>query len=117
MDTVQLVVCTIFLALAIGAFAISYFQFKEKGYLFNNAYFWASQEERSRMDENKESKRPHYRQSGFVFMFIGLIFLTFAGYIATDWIWMFAAVWVFVIIAVVYAVVSSVQNEQLERQK
>ena len=117
MEPVQIVVCMIFLALAIGGFVISCFQFREKGYLFNNAYFWASQEERSRMDENKERKRHHYRQSGFAFMFIGFIFLAYAGYVATDWIWMFAAFWVLVIIAVVYAVVSSVQIERLERQK
>ena len=117
MHTVQIVICMIFLALAIGAFVISYFQFKEKEYLFNNAYFWASQKERKRMDENKESKRPHYRQSGFAFMFIGFIFLTYAGNIATDWIWMSTASWAFVVIAVVCAIVSSVQNERLERQK
>lgn len=114
MDTVQVVSGMIFLALAIGAFVISYFQFKKKGYLFNSAYFWASQEERKRMDENNESKGPHYRQSGFSFMFIGFIFLTYAVYIAVDWIWMLVASWAFVVIAVVYAIVSSVQ---IERQK
>lgn len=117
MDTIQIAVCIIFLVLAIGAFVISYFQFKEKGYLFNNTYFWASQEERKRMDDNRESKTPHYRQSGFAFMFIGFIFLAYAGYIATDWIWMSVAGWVLIIIAVVYAIVSSVQIERLERQK
>ena len=101
MDTGQIVGGIIFLVLAIGAFVVSYFQFKEKGYLFNNAYIWASQEERKRMDENKESKRPHYRQSGFAFMFIGIICLVEAVYIATDWIWMFVAFWISVIIAVV----------------
>lgn len=117
MGVIQIVSCMIFLALATGAFVISYFQFKKKGYLFNNAYFWTSQEERKRMDENKESKGPHYRQSGFTFMFIGLIFLTYAFYIAADWIWMLAASWAFVVIAVAYAIVSSVQIERLERQK
>ena len=71
----QIIVGIIFLTLAIGAFVISYLQFKEKGYLFNNAYFWASQKERKQMDEDKESKKPHYRQSGFAFMLIGFIFL------------------------------------------
>lgn len=52
----QIICGIISIVLAIGAFVISYFQFREKGYLFNNAYFWASQEERRRMDENKESK-------------------------------------------------------------
>lgn len=112
MDTGQIAGGIIFLVLAIVAFVISYFQFKEKGYLFNNAYVWASQAERKRMDENKESKRPHYRQSGFAFMFIGIICLSEAAYIATDWIWMSAAFWISVIIAVVYAIVSSIQIER-----
>ena len=102
----------IFLVLSIGTFFISYLQFKEKGYLFHNAYFWASQEERKWMDENKESKRLYYRQSGVAFMFIGIICLMGAVYILTDWIWMFAAFWISVIAAVVYAIVSSIQIER-----
>lgn len=108
----QILVGVIFLTLAIGAFVISYLQFKEKGYLFNNAYFWAAQEERKQMDKNKETKKTYYRQSGFAFIFIGLIFLIFAVYIVTDWMWMYIVFWTFVIIAVVYAVVSSVQIER-----
>ena len=38
MSAGQIMVEIIFLALAIGAFVISYLQFKEKGFLFNNAY-------------------------------------------------------------------------------
>ena len=112
MGTGQIIGEIIFLTLAIGAFIISYLQFKEKGYLFNNAYFWASQEERKQMDKNKENKKHHYRQSGFAFMFIGISFLVFAIYIATDWTWMYIAFWMFVIITVVYAVVSSIQIER-----
>lgn len=108
----QMIGGVIFLALTIGAFLISYLQFKEKGYLFNNAYFWASQEERKRMDESKESKRPHYRQSGFAFLFIGIICLMGAVYILTNWIWILVAFWISVIIAVVYAIVSAVQIER-----
>ena len=111
MDTGQIVGGVIFLVLAAGAFAISCFQFQEKGYLFNNAYIWASQEERKRMDENKESKRPHYRQSGFAFMFIGITCLLEAACIAADWIWLSVAFWISVIIAVVYAVVSSIPRK------
>ena len=54
MVTVQMIAGIIFLLLSIGTFVISYLQFKEKGFLFNNAYVWASPEERKRMDENKE---------------------------------------------------------------
>ena len=106
------IICGIFLLLAIGAFVISYFQFREKGYLLNNAYFWASQEERRRMDERKESKKPHYRQSGFAFMLIGFIFLIYAVYIMTHWIWTLAALVLTIITAIVYAVISAIKMEQ-----
>lgn len=57
------IVCSI---LAIGAFIVSFRSFKEKGFLFNNAYLYASKEERATMD-----KKPHYRQSAVVFLMIG----------------------------------------------
>ena len=58
------------LVLAIVAFIISFFSFREKGFLFNNAYLYASKEERATMD-----KKPHYRQSAVIFLMIGIIFL------------------------------------------
>ncbi len=57
MRPAQMITGIIFLTLGIGAFVISYLQFKEKGYLLNNTYFGASQEERKQMDKNKESER------------------------------------------------------------
>ncbi|MBF4691515.1 DUF3784 domain-containing protein [Fusibacter sp. Q10-2] len=44
--------------MSITAFIISYMQYKEKGFLFNNAYLYASKKERNEMN-----KKPHYRQS------------------------------------------------------
>ena len=102
----------IFLAFGIGAFIISFLQFKEKGYLLNNTYIWASKQERKQMDENKERKTRYYHQSGFAFMFIGFILLAYAVHIATDWIWMYKAFLVLVSIAVSYVVLSSIQNER-----
>ena len=112
MDPGQMICGILLLALTIGALIISYLQFKEKGYLFNNAYFWASREERKRMDENKACKKPHYRQSGFVFLLIGIALSVLAVYTFTEWKWMYIAFWAFVIIDVVYAVVSSVRIER-----
>ena len=53
MVTVQIIAGIIFLLLSIGTFFISFLQFKEKGFLFNNAYVWASPEERKRKFETK----------------------------------------------------------------
>lgn len=65
----------IILAIAAFAFAgifafLSVRHFAEKGFLFNNAYLWASKKEREAMD-----KRPYYRQSAIVFCLLGAVFL------------------------------------------
>ena len=54
---------------AIVCYVFSYLQFNEKGFLFNNAYIYASKQERKVMD-----KKPHYKQSGIVFLMIGIAF-------------------------------------------
>ena len=104
MDITRVVLSFILFSLAIGSFTISFFQFKERGYLFNNAYIWANREKRKRLNENKEDKTTYYRQSGFSFI-----------YIFTHWIWMLVALVVVIIIAVVYAVISSIKIERNER--
>ena len=45
--------CILFI-IATGAFIKSYRSFKEKGFLLNNAYIYASKQERETMD-----KKPH----------------------------------------------------------
>ena len=70
MTTAEMVVAVIAFVLAgISAF-ISARQFAEKGLLFNNAYIWASKEEREKLD-----KSPHYKQSAIVFALISAVFL------------------------------------------
>ena len=98
------IVCSI---LAIGAFVVSFRSFKEKGFLFNNAYLYASKEERATMD-----KKPHYRQSAIVFLMIGIIFLLNA--MSSLWTnsWFSYMAIVFALIAIIYAIVSSVMIER-----
>ena len=93
--------------LSIVSFIIGYFQFKEKGFLFNNAYLYASKEERNRMN-----KKPHYRQSAIVFSSLGIVFLVIAVTILTGWNWLFPIVIVIAILLVVYAIVSSISIER-----
>lgn len=85
--------------IAIVCFIISYFQFNEKGFLFNNAYIYASKQERETMD-----KSPHYKQSGVVFSLIGIIFLINAVDFVLKTGWLFYAVILVAIIAVVFAI-------------
>ena len=75
-----------------------------KGILLNNAYLYASAEERSSMD-----KKPHYRQSGIVFSFIGTIFVLNIIQMVTGSGLVFYFVIAITVITLLYAIVSSVR--------
>lgn len=96
--------------IAIACFIFSYLQFQEKGFLFNNAYIYASKQERENMD-----KTPHYKQSGIVFVFIGIIFLINAIDIILQTGWLIFLVIGVAIVAIVYAIVSSVIIEKRKK--
>ena len=104
---------------AIVCFIFSYLQFQEKGFLFNNAYIYASKQGRETMD-----KKPHYKQSGIVFVFIGIIFLMNAMDIILQTDWLIFLVIGVAVVAIVYAIVSSViiekrksKQEEMEKRK
>lgn len=108
----NIIVAVILGAIAVICFIISYLQFHEKGFLFNNAYIYASKKERETMD-----KTPHYRQSGIVFALIGLTFLINTLILIIQIRWLFWLVVGIFVIALVYAVVSSVIIEKRKQQK
>ena len=108
----KIVVAVILGIIAVICFIISYLQFHEKGFLFNNAYIYASKKERETMD-----KTPHYRQSGIVFALIGLTFLINTLILIIQIRWLFWLVVGIFVIALVYAVVSSVIIEKRKQQK
>ena len=93
--------------IAVLCFVFSYLQFNEKGFLFNNAYIYASKQEREIMN-----KKPHYKQSGVVFLLIGIIFLINAIDMILQTGWLFYLVIGIAIIAIMYAIVSSVMIEK-----
>lgn len=103
----EIIVSSILFLIAIGAFVKSYRSFKEKGFLFNNAYIYASKQERETMD-----KTPYYRQSAIVFFMIGVIFLLNGVNVLLAANWIFILVIVIAIIAIVYAIASSVSIER-----
>ena len=49
--------------LALICFVLGYLQINQKGILLNNAYLYASEQERQKMN-----KKPYYRQSGIIFI-------------------------------------------------
>lgn len=97
--------------IGLGCFVLSYFQFHEKGILFNNAYIYAAKEEREKLN-----KKPHYKQSGVVFLFIGITFLINAIDAVVQTGWLVYVVIVVAVVAIVYAIVSSIMIE-IKRKK
>lgn len=95
---------------AIVCYVFSYLQFNEKGFLFNNAYIYASKEERKVMD-----KKPHYKQSGIVFLMIGIIFTINAIDMILKTGWLFYVVIIIAVIAIIYAIASSIIIEKNKR--
>ena len=93
--------------IAAAAFFMSIRSFQQKGFLFNNAYIYASKKEREAMD-----KEPYYKQSAVVFAAIGLIFLVngVGLLLHISWTkWIVAAV---VAVTLIYAVASSIAIEK-----
>lgn len=90
-------------ALALISLVIGILSFQEKGFLFNNAYIWASKTDREKMD-----KHPHYRQSSIVFTLLAAMFFCMAveALLTTGWLWI--AVGIICLIVLVYAVKSSI---------
>ena len=107
MTLTKIIIAVIIFLIAIGSFIISFFQLNNRGFLFNNAYLYASKEEREKLD-----KKPHYRQSGIVFVFIGIIFLLNAIELIVETGWLFYVVMIVTFITIVYAIVSSIKIEK-----
>ena len=85
------------------AFVLSFFSFKEKGFLLNNAYIYASKKERKSMD-----KKPYYRQSAIVFFLSSIIFLLIALEVHLNSGWIYYIVLAVAAVTIIYAIVSSI---------
>ena len=96
------IVCVV---LAIISLIISVMSFKEKGILFNNAYIWASKQERETMN-----KKPHYQQTAVVFTMITALFFCTAieCILSTGWLWIVIGGICFILL--VYAIKSSIKE-------
>ncbi len=105
-----IVIGVICIALGIACAVISLLQFMEKGFLFNNAYIWASKEEREKLD-----KKPHYRQSAIVFALCAAALLLLGVECILNTRVLMAIVFLLAIIIGVYAIVSSVRTQRQSR--
>lgn len=101
-----MVIFVLFL-LSTGLWILSFRSFREKGFLFNNAYIYASKQERERMN-----KKPHYRQSAIVFLLLGVVFALNGIALLLELEWLFWFVGTMIVITIVYAVVSGIMIEK-----
>ncbi len=103
-NTIEFIIASLF---TIVCFILSYLQFSEKGYLLNNSYIFASKQDREKLN-----KKPYYKQSGVVFLLIGIVFLTIALDIIFKEHFLFYCAMAILAAALVYAVISSVILEK-----
>lgn len=98
-ELVWAIICGV---LAITFSIISIAQFREKGFLFNNAYIWTSKQERETMN-----KKPYYRQSGIAFAICAVLFFFMAleCILFTGWLWFL--VLLLAVALLVYAIAST----------
>ena len=108
----EIIVANILFAISIFAFIMSVRSFMEKGFLFNNAYIYASKQEREKMN-----KKPHYRQSAIVFLLLGLIFLLNALATLLKVNWIFYIMVTVIIVTITYAIVSSITINKNDKQQ
>lgn len=98
----EIIIAVILFLISAFVFVMSILSFNEKGFLFNNAYLYASKQKRESMN-----KKPYYRQSAVVLLMIGIILLLngLAVLFAIDWIVYIVVAIIF--ITLIYAIVSS----------
>ena len=107
----EIIIESILFAVSVFLFFMSVRSFMEKGFLFNNAYIYASKQEREKMN-----KKPHYRQSAIVFLLLGIFFLLLALAVLLEAYWISFVGVAVVIITLIYAIVSSITIEKNNKQ-
>lgn len=108
----EIITAGIAFLIAIFAFVLSVRSFCEKGFLLNNAYLYASKQEREAID-----KKPYYRQSAIVFLLIGCIFALNGSAVLLHIRWISYIAIAVVIGTIVYAIASSVIIDTQKKQK
>ena len=107
----EIIIASILFAVFVFLFFMSVRSFMEKGVLFNNAYIYASKQEREKMN-----KKPYYRQSAIVFLLFGIVFLLLALAVLLEAYWISFVGVAVIIITLIYAIVSSITIEKNNKQ-
>ena len=85
--------------------------FLERGFLLNNAYLYASKEERQTMN-----KKPYYKQSGVVFCILSVVFLVIGLSLVFQNDRLFLLEIPLLVGVIVYAIVSTVKIDKQEKK-
>ena len=108
----DLIVAIVLLLVALFIYFMSIRSFLEKGFLFNNAYLYASKKERETMN-----KKPYYRQTAVIFFMMGTIFLLLGLAILLNAFWITYIAEAVILVILIYAVISSIAIEKGKQQK
>ena len=111
MTTSEIITAIVVFVIAIALAVISYRSFKNRGFLFNNAYLFASKEERETMD-----KKPHYKQSAIVFLLLSAVFIVIGLSIVFNDSRINLIEIPLIIGVLVYAIISSIQISRNEKK-
>ena len=108
----EIIIGSVLCIIAAVGFFMSIRAWKEKGFLFNNAYLYASQQEQDDMN-----KKPYYRQTAIIFLLIGVVFLLngLAMFLRTSWLSLVAVA--VLAVTLVYAIVSSSVIDKKNKQQ
>ena len=111
METGELLAAIIVFVLSGILLALGIRHFGEKGYLLNNAWLYASEEQRAAMN-----KKPYYRQSAIVFCILSAVFIVVGLSLVLRNNSILLLEFPLVSGAIVYAIVSSFQINKQERR-
>ena len=103
----DIIVSSILMLVSLLLFIVSIRSFKEKGFLLNNAYLYATKKERETMN-----KKPYYRQTAVLFFLMGITFLLIGFAILYNAGWITYIAEAVVLIIVIYAIASSIAIEK-----
>ena len=106
------IVASVLLVISLFIFILSIRSFLDKGFLFHNAYIYASKKERETMN-----KKPYYRQTAIIFFLIGIVFLSLGFAILLDAGWLTYIAEIVILIILIYAIASSIAIEKRKRQR
>ena len=107
----EIIIAVILFLIAALAFVFSFRSFREKGFLPNNAYLYASKKERETMN-----KKPYYWQTAIIFLLIAFVFLLngLSVLLKANWISFIAGA--VIAVALIYAIASSIAIEKHKKK-